>query len=109
MSRFVIASLVLSAFTSFASAHVAPPPPHFAEPPQVSLMPRRALDRDTVRAALAEARAKNLAAFRAYQQKGVFPSNTYQPNQLNVWRDADGHLCAAATIIDQSGQHDLVQ
>jgi hypothetical protein len=106
MSRFVIASLVLSAFTSIASARRAPEP-HFAEPPQAIL--QIDVDRDAVRAALASVRARNLAAFRAYQSKGVFPSNTFSDGKLNVWRDAAGHLCAAATIIDQSGQHDLVQ
>jgi len=71
-------------------------------------MPHRALDRDTVRAALIRARAANLAAFRAYEKRGMFPSNTFSDDKLNVWRDAAGHLCAAATIIDASGQHDLV-
>jgi len=109
MSRLFIASLVFSTFSSFASAHVAPMPQHFAEPPPaVSLMPRRALDRTTAHDALAKARAHNLAAFRDYQAKGVFPSNTFSDDKLNVWRDANGHLCAAATIIDQSGQHELV-
>ena len=28
--------------------------------------------------------------------------------KLNVWLDADGHFCAAATIIKMSGQDDLV-
>ena len=112
MSRFVIASLVFSTFSSLASAQVAPAAPqHFAQPPAVAIksMPPLAWDRAAVRSALAAARAKNLAAFRAYQQKGTFPSNTFEDRKLNVWRDAAGHLCAAATIIDQSGQHELVQ
>jgi hypothetical protein len=118
MSRFVIASLILSAFTSFASAERAPVPdridveaPHFAQPPHAQRVDylEAYADRAAVRAALARARAANLAAFRAYQAKGVFPSNTYKDGKLNVWRDADGHLCAAATIIDKSGQHDLVR
>ena len=111
MSRFFTRLLMSSlVFTSVASAHAYRPPQldqeGFAQPPRVA---QRALDRATIRAQLAAARAKNLAAFRAYQKKGVFPSNTFQPNKLNVWRDAAGHLCAAATIIDQSGQHDLVR
>jgi hypothetical protein len=105
MSRFLLASLALSAVSSMASAQAASPD-HFAEPPHAaSLTP----DRSTVRAALATARARNLAEFRAYQQRGVFPSNTFADRKLNVWRDTDGHLCAAATIIDHSGQHELVQ
>jgi hypothetical protein len=38
----------------------------------------------------------------------VFPSNTFKGKKLNVWLDADGHFCAAATIIRTSGQIDLV-
>jgi hypothetical protein len=68
----------------------------------------RVADRDAVRAKLAANRAANLTRFRAYQQKGVFPSNTYSDDKLNVWRDASGNLCAAATIIAASGQADLV-
>ncbi len=72
-------------------------------------MPRRVLDRDTVRTALVKARATNLAAFRAYQLKGTFPSNTFTSRKLNVWQDDAGNLCAAATIIKASGQDDLVE
>ncbi|MGE5184098.1 MAG: hypothetical protein ACM31C_18640, partial [Acidobacteriota bacterium] len=113
-SRFALATSFVLALSSFASADRAyAPPAHFAEPPAAGLMAPveaqpRALDRASVRAALAHVRASNLAAFRAYQQKGVFPSNTFEAKTLNVWRDRDGHLCAAATIIDASGQHDLV-
>lgn len=53
-------------------------------------------------------RAANLQRFRDYQRAGVFPSNTYLNKKLNVWIDADGHLCAAATIISASGMQDLV-
>ncbi len=125
MSRLsLVASLVLAlASTASARAVRAPMPPlpdaggalsipsHFSEPPgnmPVSTQQPRALDRATVRAALAKARERNLAQFRAYQQRGVFPSNTFEDRKLNVWRDADGHLCAAATIINASGAHDLV-
>jgi hypothetical protein len=115
MSRLSICSPVLAlvlALCSTASAHayrvpVDPTPTdvvesHFAQPPE------HAFDRAAVRAALAKAREINLDRFRAYQQRGVFPSNTFGDDKLNVWRDADGHLCAAATIIDASGLHDLV-
>jgi hypothetical protein len=66
------------------------------------------LDRAALRIKLVEQRAANLARFRAYQTAGVFPSNTYELGQLNVWRDRDGHFCAAATIIRNSGQTALV-
>jgi hypothetical protein len=112
----IVASLVFG-LSSVATASES----HFARSPVTAdrarvyvpeggaaIAPRSTLDRATVRAALARARAANLAAFRAYQKKGVFPSNTFKPGKLNVWRDADGHLCAAATIINASGQSDLV-
>ena len=118
MSRFALASaLVLSLFSSVALADVAYVPrgeaPHFAQAPQDMpdpgiVAPERTLDRDTVRAALVRQRAANLASFRAYQKAGVFPSNTFQDRKLNVWRDDAGHLCAAATIINLSGQTALV-
>ena len=76
--------------------------------PNMTIMPRRSLDRASVRAALVQARSRNLAAFRAYQKKGVFPSNTFKGKKLNVWLDDAGNFCAAATIIKASGQDDLV-
>jgi len=110
MSRLSIALVLALASTASARAYVshvdAMPSDvvesHFAQPPD------RVFDRAAVRSALAKARAQNLARFQAYQQRGVFPRNTFSDSKLNVWRDDDGHLCAAATIIDASGQHDLV-
>ena len=61
-------------------------------------------DRATVRAMLAVVRAHNLAAFHAYAAAGVYPSNIYTDGELNVWRDDDGHFCAAATMIRASGE-----
>ncbi len=118
MSRLLIAaSLIASLATSvFASEQrFAAPPPDVstvgarADLPVQSVERRMILDRATVRAKLAEQRAANLSRFRAYQQAGVFPSNTFDTRKLNVWMDADGHLCAAATIINASGQSDLVK
>jgi hypothetical protein len=102
-----------------AGAPIAPPagaPAHFAQPPHQMRRPPvdadlyvpPALTREAVRDALLEARHRNLEFFRAYQKAGVFPSNIYQPTKLNVWRDADGHFCAAATIIRASGKTELV-
>jgi len=71
-------------------------------------MPVRMPDRAQVAQALAARRDKNIASFRAYMRAGVYPHNTVRPGPLNVWRDADGHLCAAATMIDRDGQHELV-
>jgi hypothetical protein len=113
MSRLFFTSLLFAAMSSVASAHPMPTDPdqHFSQPPAAKpgLRVDVVVDRATVRAALARRREDNLAAFRAYQRKGVFPSNLYRNEKLNVWRDEDGHLCAAATMIDQSGEHELVQ
>jgi hypothetical protein len=126
MSRFVIAAtlattLITSVFTSAtagAQRFAAPPPESPAVAPAPTdisaTMPHEAaqirmvMDRATVRAKLVEQRAANLARFRAYQQAGVFPSNTYDHRKLNVWMDEQGHICAAATIISASGHADLV-
>jgi hypothetical protein len=126
MSRFLIVASLVFGFSSAATAssHFAQPPGASAgapdtsvsnadvfeppaQPPRV-IAPPRVLDRATVRAALARARAINLAAFRTYQKTGVFPSNTFKSTKLNVWLDADGHFCAAATIIKMSGKDALV-
>ncbi len=65
-------------------------------------------DRESVRAALAKRREHNLDSFRAYRNGGVYPHNFVRPGPLNTWRDRDGHLCAAATMIDRDGKHELV-
>jgi hypothetical protein len=65
-------------------------------------------DRAAVRAALAQRRDHNLTSFRAYRNGGVYPHNYVRTGPLNTWRDRDGHLCAAATMIDRDGKHELV-
>ncbi len=113
--------LLACSLTSVASAEIARVPapqsaPHFAQPPHQMHAPHLdddlyeppPLTRAAVRDALLQARHRNLQFFRAYQKAGVFPSNVFQPNKLNVWRDRDGHFCAAATIIRASGMTDLV-
>jgi hypothetical protein len=121
MSRLLVACSLLAALSSTALAERAAP--SFAQPP-AGWSARRApdldrtdrmgivapvLDRDAVRAKLLENRAANLARFRAYRTAGVYPSNVYTRGLANVWRDQDGHYCAAATIIRASGQEALVQ
>ena len=124
VTRFLASVTVVASLTTAASAEIArvpAPPPHainavpmqFAQPPHVRVKPIDAdiapvLSRAAVRDALIKARHRNLSAFRQYQKKGVFPSNTYSDKTLNVWRDADGHFCAAATIIRASGDVALV-
>jgi hypothetical protein len=109
---FSLAFSLVASLASTASARVATVP-HTSEMdielPPGGMMPARMLTRAAVRAKLVERRAANLARFRAYQKAGVFPRNTYQGKQLNVWIDEAGHLCAAATIIKASGQDELVQ
>lgn len=124
LARLVVSVTLAASLTTVASAEAVrvpvAPPPHavFAQPPQPQrriappdgdLAPSldRVAVRASVRAALARARQRNLAAFRAYQKKGVFPNNTFADRTLNVWRDADGHFCAAATIIRTAGLTEL--
>lgn len=108
MSRLLLVGSLVAALASPALARTfaQPPPsaPSAGAPAQVDTVVSRA----AVRAKLAQQRSANLGRFRAYQKAGVFPSNTYLNRRLNVWIDADGHLCAAATIINASGMHDLV-
>ncbi len=117
MSRFLIACSLIATLTTSAMAGAAEQPTRFARPPAADVsapapvamqMPARVLDRAAVRAKLLEQRATNVASFRAYVQRGVFPSNTYRTGKLNVWIDEDGNLCAAATMINDSGLGALV-
>lgn len=121
MSRLaLIASLVFgissASLVSTADAQFAKAPPASSVAvsaadvwePAYRVAPQKQLSRAAVRAALVKARATNLAAFRAYQAKGIFPSNTFKTGKANVWVDADGNFCAAATIIKMSGLDDLV-
>jgi hypothetical protein len=62
-----------------------------------------------LRAMLAERRATHLAQLAAYAAAGEFPRNTESDHALNVFVDADGHVCAAANLIVHDGLGDLVQ
>jgi hypothetical protein len=126
MSRLVIAFSLATALTSFATTASASAPAQrqmFAQAPGASgasdpgvqgarspvMRPLlQVVVRAEVRTMLIANRAANLARFRAYQEAGVFPSNVYTKGSLNVWRDQDGHFCAAATIIRASGDEALV-
>ena len=101
MTRIItVSTLLLSlALTTTAGAHA-----RLSTELDVSVV----VDRDAVRAKLIEQRAVNLARFRSYYRGKVYPSNVYKPGALNVWRDQDGHFCAAATIIRASGEVALV-
>jgi hypothetical protein len=80
-----------------------------APTPAIMIAPEKAApSRAAVRVALEKRRAKNQAAFRAYRLAGVYPHNWVRFGPLNVWMDKEGHLCAAATMIDKDGKHELV-
>ncbi len=66
------------------------------------------VDRGDLRQALAEQRKVNLQRFHEYRKKRVYPHNTYQSGMINVWRDADDHLCAVATLVHRDGHDDIV-
>lgn len=109
------ASLLIT-LTLGASAFARPAP--FAQPPVAGgdayesedlIAPPVVRDRATVRRMLADVRAYNLAAFHAYAIAGTYPSNIYSDGALNVWRDDDGHFCAAATMIRASGEIALTE
>ncbi|MBS1124774.1 MAG: hypothetical protein H6Q90_7002 [Deltaproteobacteria bacterium] len=113
MSRFLLACSLIAALTTSAMARsVASPTPFARAPADISepamTMPARVLDRAVVRAKLIANRATNVASFRAYVKRGVFPSNTYRNGKLNVWIDQAGNKCAAATMISDWGLGDLV-
>lgn len=100
-------SLATSAFTAthadaraFAQAPIAAE----REAPRISAAARAKL-----RKVLAARRAKNVAAFRAYANRGVYPHNFTISGPLNVWIDQEGHMCAAATMIFKSGAKALVR
>jgi hypothetical protein len=65
--------------------------------------------RAVVKKILASRRAKNVAAFRAYARRGVYPHNYINNGELNIWIDGDGHMCAAATMMWKSGAKSLVR
>jgi hypothetical protein len=82
---------------------VKPAPTHDAA------MPVLVVDRDAVRAKLLDNRKANLARFRAYRLKGIYPNNVFTGGLANIWRDQQGNYCAAATIIRASGEIALVE
>jgi hypothetical protein len=75
-----------------------------AEAPRISAAARAKL-----RKILKSRRAKNVAAFRAYANRGVYPHNFVTSDKLNVWIDEEGHMCAAATMVWKSGAKSLVR
>jgi hypothetical protein len=109
LKRFAAALLAVALLAPAATAGFAAPPSGAGPVSPESLVGKaRVLTRAQVRAALAARRTHNLAAFHAYRTGGVYPHNYERNGPMNVWLDRDGHLCAAATMIDKDGQHELV-
>lgn len=114
-------SLATSALTSTAAARSFAQAPGADEPAERALprpfrpddeeiTPRiSAAARAKLRKVLASHRRKNVAAFRAYAQRGKYPHNHVTSGALNVWIDEDGRMCAAATMIFRSGAKKLVR
>jgi hypothetical protein len=101
MFRLACAALSFALMSHAADARV------FARAPEIRVAVP-SVDRATIKRLLIERRAHNLASFRAYRKAGVYPHNLTRAGALNVWLDNEGHLCAAATMIDKDGKHDLV-
>ncbi len=108
-------SLATTAFTStadarsFAQAPVAAGAPRNIQADEAEMPRISAAARVKLRKVLASRRAKNVAAFRAYANRGVYPHNYTTPDALNVWIDQEGRMCAAATMIFKSGYKKLVR
>ena len=112
MSRIATIALALTVFVSALApslATAAPPAAHAMKAARLMMepMPTPAPTVAAVTRALAARRKASLAAFRAYVRAGVYPTNTYRPHLLNVWRDAAGHFCAAATMVRARGASTL--
>lgn len=112
-------SLLATAASPVVAAGFAAPPPATAGAPiqvdalriEADLEQRPALNdamRARLRKVLTDRRDRNLRAFAAYVKRGSFPHNFENDGSLNVWRDREGHLCAAATMISRSGAKKLV-
>lgn len=122
MSRFAFKLSLALALTSFITTAATPAHAHtFAKPPVnvpvaadgggtlgLRIAPP-VVDRAKVRAKLLENRRANIARFHAYRIAGVYPSNVFTSTLGNIWRDQQGHFCAAATIIRASGEVELVE
>lgn len=117
MRSFLSPTALALAFTMALSPLAAAQ--HFAQPPPATQVASSELpsmpddggmvapiivSKATVRAALEQARAQSLSAFQVYMSNHIYPSNTQGAGKLNIWRDAEGHYCAAATIIRTSGR-----
>jgi hypothetical protein len=87
--RSLIASILLAAAAT--GCHSVPTP---AKPAPVQVR----LDRAQVKQKLAARRQQVFERFLAYREGRVYPVNP-GPSTQHIWIDANGNLCAAATLI----------
>src|SRR5690349_6791801 len=111
-------AIPLASIASFLVGLALVPSPASAAPdtsapdpskPDPSKPEAAAEDRAKLREELVAQRKINLERFHAYRIARVYPHNRYEEGMKNVWKDPDGHLCAVATMMEKSGQHDLVE
>jgi hypothetical protein len=107
MSRFLSLALIcMSAACSGAQANRTQTP---TATPVVIVDEAAAIDSAELREQLAARRNLNLDRLLAYANAGEFPLNTMSEGPLNIFVDSDGHICAAANLIDLDGNGPLVQ
>ncbi len=102
------------AFLCIASTYsTAQAAPHARKPGPSTIIAQKAqrssVDSQEIRSRLAERRALNMARLLDYANAGVFPKNTFNDGPLNVFVDTEGHICAAANLINLDGFGALVQ
>lgn len=99
--RFAAAAIVFATLTSVAAANDNDSSRAYPMRPEISTYMQ-------VRARLAATRAVQIKRFAAYSDKGVFPRNNVTTGLMNIFKDDDGNLCAAANLIALSGNRALV-
>jgi hypothetical protein len=105
MTRLRLAFLSLS--LSFAACAVTAQA-KTVPAPQIAIKDKQTeIDRAALRAKLAERRAVTFKNFLAYRDAMVYPINELPGGGVrHVWRDHNGNLCAAATLISKDWGRD---
>jgi hypothetical protein len=94
-----LSAFFLSTSLLFTACSTTPAPSAREPAPAPQVSPAPSIDRGMVRAHLWERRQLAIARFLQYRDARVYPVNTFAPGLAHVWRDADGRLCAAATLV----------
>jgi hypothetical protein len=99
MNKLLTSLLLASSLSTACFAKSVAP----AKPVPVRVDKQTKLDRETVRAALAERRKVVVERFLAYREARVYPwsRQTMPVMPQHLWFDNDGNLCAAATLISK--------